>query len=192
MTDQDLKIDTSGIQTDDKHSYYNHRYEPTSYTRLEKLFDELPLDSSAAFVDYGCGKGRINFYVHHRFHCHSIGIDLNQAYYEDCIRNLATYTGGYKQRLQFHCIPAQHYVLQGFETHFYFFNPFSIEIFRKVIQSIYVSIEQHPRDCVLILYYSDDEYLYYIENETGLTLIQEIKQLEHSKDDRERFCIYRF
>ena len=192
MTDKELKIDTSGIQKDQHHSYYNHKYEPTSYEILGQLFDELPLNSSVTFVDYGCGKGRLNFYVNHRFHCHSIGIELNQSYYEDAIQNLSSYSGTHKEQIKFHCMPAQSYVLNGFETHFYFFNPFSVEIFRHVIQNIYESIEENPRECILILYYPDSDYIYYLENHTGLQFIKEIKLIGSQKDSRECFCVYKF
>lgn len=135
MTDKELKIYTNGIQNDDHHSYYNHRYEPTSYENLTLLFDQYPLTSKDGFVDFGCGKGRINFYVHDRFHCKSIGVELHEAYYEDATRNLTTYVGTQKEQISFHCMPAQSYLLDGSETCFYFFNPFSVDIFGQVIQN---------------------------------------------------------
>ena len=192
MTDKELKIATEGIQKDSHHSYYNHKYEPTSYEILEQLFDEIPLSSSDTFVDYGCGKGRLNFYVNHRFHCHSIGIELNKDYYQDAVENLHSYSGIHKEKIQFHCMLAQSYVLNGSETYFYFFNPFSVEIFRHVIQNIYDSIEEQPRDCTLILYYPDEDYIFYLENNTGLQFVKEIKLMGSQKDSRECFCIYRF
>lgn len=153
MTDKDLRINTDCMQKDSHHSYYNHRYEPTSYEIIENLFDQMSLQTTDCFVDYGCGKGRLNFYINHRFHCKSIGIELNEEFYQDALMNLQTYRGIYKDKLSFYCMPAQDYKLNGDETIFYFFNPFSVEIFSKVIHKIYDSIVENPRECFFIYHF---------------------------------------
>ncbi len=189
MTDEKLCIRTGGIQLGNNHSYFNHRYEPTSYEFLDYLFNEYQLSTNDTLVDFGCGKGRLNFYVNYRFHCNTIGIELNATYYEEAIQNLITYNGASKQKIHFKCMPAQSYTVSNTDNHFYFFNPFSIEIFRQVISNIIYSIEHTPRICNLILYYADAEYIYYLENYTLFKLVEEIK-LPHTKDDRDCFYIY--
>ncbi len=189
MNDKTLNIRTEEIQSDNKHSYYNHRYEPTSYEILDLLFNEYTLSSNDTLIDYGCGKGRLNFYVNCRFHCNAIGVELNKEYYMDAIKNLVSYTGTFKHKIEFKCVPAQEYRVRDKENYFYFFNPFSIEIFRKVISNILLSIEQAPRKCTLFLFYPDNEYLFYLDNYTTFKLLEEIK-LPHSKDERNCFAIY--
>lgn len=189
MTDKKLYIKTDGIQSDDRHTYYNHRYEPTSYEILDILFDALMLTPEDTLVDYGCGKGRLNFYVNSRFHCNTVGIELNAAYYQDALDNLNTYNGAFKHKIQFECIPAQNYIVSENENYFYFFNPFSIELFRKVIGNILTSLEDTPRKCRLILYYPDPEYTFYLQNYTIFQL-EEAITIPLSKDVRECFCIY--
>lgn len=189
MTDKKLCIKTDGIQSDDRHTYYNHRYEPTSYEILDILFDALMLTPEDTLVDYGCGKGRLNFYVNSRFHCNTVGIELNAAYYQDALDNLNTYNGAFKHKIQFECIPAQNYIVSENENYFYFFNPFSIELFRKVIGNILTSLEDIPRKCRLILYYPDPEYTFYLQNNTIFQL-EEAITIPLSKDVRECFCIY--
>ena len=89
-------------------------------------------------------------------------------------------------------MPAQSYLLKGHESCFYFFNPFSVEIFGQVIQNIYDSLEESPRECALILYYPDADYIYYIENYTGLKLHKIVKVAGNQFDPRECFYIYYF
>lgn len=175
MTDTNLCIRTDGIQSDNNHSYYNHRYEPTSYEFLDCLFNEYILSPNDTLVDFGCGKGRLNFYVNWHFHCNTIGIELNSNYYKESIRNLSTYNGSSKQKVRFKCMPAQNYIVTSADNYFYFFNPFSIEIFRRVISNILCSIERTPRKCNIILYYPDLEYLFYLENYTCFEQAEEIK-----------------
>lgn len=192
MNDKILKIETGGIQNDQHDTYFNHRYEPTDYENLDKLFDELSLTQSDCFVDFGCGKGRLNFYVHHRFQCASVGVELNETYYQIAEKNKKSYVGHAKERIQFVNVPAQNYHFIGKENYLYFFHPFSVEIFGKVIQNIYDSLCEQPRTCYLILYYPDSEYLYYIEQYTGLRLRKQIDVAGSEKDNRECFCIYEF
>ena len=192
MNDKELRIKTGGIQTDNHHSYYHHKYEPTAYEILDQLFDELPLTTNDSFVDFGCGKGRINFYVHHRFHCQSVGVELNDEYYQIALDNKSSYQDTHKEQIQFHHILAQSYLPSEKDNYFYFFNPFSVEIFGHVINNIYDSIADNPRDCTLILYYPDSDYIYYLENQTCLTFVQTIPVSGYSKDSRECFCIYKF
>ena len=79
-----LNIETSGV---DKYhtSHLYHRYEPTPYEMLNYLFEQYQLKSTDHVVDYGCGKGRLNFYIQHYFHAHVIGIELNETFYEDAM-----------------------------------------------------------------------------------------------------------
>ena len=190
MTDKQLNIKTEEVQLDNKHSYYNHRYEPTAYEILDLLFDEYTLSPNDTLVDYGCGKGRLNFYVNWRFHCNVVGVELNKEYYQDAINNLASYTATFKHKIRFEYMPAQDYMVKDTDSFFYFFNPFSIEIFSKVIRNILYSIEQSPRFCTVILFYPDFDYIYFLENYTFFERVDEIK-IPNSKDERNCFYIYR-
>ncbi|MEH6948737.1 SAM-dependent methyltransferase, partial [Bacillus sp. JJ634] len=73
-----------------------------------------------------------------------------------------------------------------------FFNPFSVQIFMKIIQNILRSVEQFPRDIELVLYYGSKDYIFFLENQTAFQLKKEIL-LEGLSDSNpyERFLIYR-
>ncbi|MDO5794123.1 MAG: methyltransferase [Turicibacter sp.] len=196
MTEKDyetlLNIETGG--TDKYHtSHLYHRYEPTPYEFLHYLFENYELKSSDHIVDYGCGKGRLNFYIHHYFHAHVTGIEMNENFYEIAMSNKANYLKKHRrsaEHLDFHCCLAEDYLIQSTNNKFYFFNPFSIQIFRKIVENILVSLEQHPRHVELILYYASDEYQYFLEHRTAFTLKQEIPLPNNKRDHRERFLIY--
>lgn len=69
---------------------YN-RLESTPYQALDKLFEFNELDSDADFVDFGCGSGRVAFYVHNRFNIPVTGIELNMETYYELKNNMASY-----------------------------------------------------------------------------------------------------
>lgn len=187
-----LNIETQG--TDKYHtSHLYHRYEPTPYEVLNLLFKHYTLKPTDHVVDYGCGKGRLNFYIHYHFQVPVTGIEMNEHFYEIALRNKASYLKKHRRgqdALHFYCGLGEEYLVQPNDNKFYFFNPFSIQIFRKIVENILVSLESHYRDIELILYYPSDDYQYFLDNRTPFILKKEISLPNTQKDHRERFLIY--
>jgi SAM-dependent methyltransferase len=198
MNDQDydelLNIETGEGQKRFYKSFHYHPYEPTPYSGLDVLFNEYELNKNDRLVDFGCGKGRLNFYVHNRFHAQVVGIEMNEIFFNKALDNLNSYKKKRKVKredITFQCCLAEEYQIHEEDNTFYFFNPFSVEIFRKVIQHILQSKEEVDRGIDLILYYSSYEYRYLLARETLFQLKQEIMipKLFH-RNPYERFLIY--
>ncbi|MCM3693893.1 methyltransferase [Neobacillus niacini] len=192
--DELLNIETEGNQRGYNKSFHYHRYEPTPYTALEKLFAEYELNSSDHIVDFGCGKGRLNFFIHYLFHSSVTGVEMNEKLYEEAIENKANYLIKAKDKgeIQFQCCLAEKYEINPLDNRFYFFNPFTIPIFWKIINNILVSVEKFKREVDVILYYPSEDYIYYLENHTLFELLKEV-QLPglYENNANERFLIYR-
>lgn len=189
-----LNIKTGGVQKGFSESLHYHRYEPTPYSALESLFADYELKQSDHIVDFGCGKGRLNFFLFHLFHVTAIGIEMNEIFYQDAIENKRRFLQKHrksKDKIYFlHC-RAEEYKIQPEDNRFYFFNPFSIQIFMKIINNILVSTEQSERDIELILYYPSEDYIFFLENQTPFTLKREIKLPGiFEQNAHERFLIY--
>jgi len=58
-----------------------HIYEPSSYSALVSLFDEIQLNPQDIVVDFGCGLGRVLFYCNQRFWCRVKGIEIDEEVY---------------------------------------------------------------------------------------------------------------
>ena len=151
MKEQDydrlLRIKTEGIREWHHQSAHYNRYEATPYMALEALFDEYRCISTDRFVDFGCGKGRFPFYIHHHFRTSVTGVEMSGQLYQEAMENLGKYMERAKRSrafLQFERILAEEYNVDSADNRFYFFNPFSIQIFQKVISNILLSVENHP------------------------------------------------
>ena len=188
--DRILNIRTAGEQKGFNASSHLHRYEATPYEALDRLFAEGGLEEGR-FVDFGCGKGRVSLYAHYRLGVPVTGIEFNEPYYIEAERN--------KQRLkskkaqdgvEFIHSKAEEYQVQPADRLFYFFNPFSVQIFMKVIGKILLSAEQFPRTITLILFYPDPDYSLYLEEKTAFILDKEIRLEGWDRDSRECFRIY--
>jgi SAM-dependent methyltransferase len=189
--DQFLHIHTEEVQTDGRDTFHCHRYEPTSYRVLHTLFEAIPLTDQDTLLDYGSGLGRLSFYTNHRFHNGAIGIELSETFHRKALHNLSQYRGIHRERLAFVHGRAEDFIIPDEVTTVYCFNPFSTDIFRKVLTNIEKSYENKPRKVTLILYYPEDNTIFYIERHTGFRLVNEIAVPELFEGDRrEKFCIY--
>ena len=190
-----FNIKTTGEQQGFYESHHYNRYEATSYFALETLFKEYPLSSNDCIVDFGCGKGRLSFYINYYYNCKITGIEMNNNYFDICINNKKNYLKNYnkeKNKIEFLNIFAEEYKISSTDNKFYFFNPFSVQIFIKVVTNIIYSVVDEYRPVDLILYYPSEDYIYYLENYTMFHLVKEIKLNEHyEQDNRERILVYR-
>lgn len=193
--DRSLGIKTIGMREWFTQSAHYNRYEASPYEALDALFDEYELGKSDVVVDFGCGKGRLTFYVHNRFHISSKGIEMNPQMYQEALENKASYMQKNKQKdgfIEFEMCLAEEYEVESTDNLFYFFNPFSVQIFSKVIDNILLSIDKKSRSVDLILYYPTMEYIEYLET-TPFVFLNEVKVPRmYAVNDNERFLIFRY
>ena len=199
MTEQDyeklLNIKTMGNQKVFYDSLHYHRYEPTSYKWLDILCKNYNFTSTDTVVDFGCGKGRLNFYLNYFFDTSVTGIEMNNYFIKLCEDNKESYLKKTKKsadNINFINCLAQDYKVNKLDNKFYFFNPFSSQIFMSVVENILDSAYENPRTIDLILYYPEDSSIYYLENHTCFELQKEIPMPDlYDMDDRHKYIIYR-
>ena len=188
MTDKELRIHTVG-RDDYKADDYHHPYEPTPYAVLERLAESGYLTKENILVDYGCGKGRVDFYLSDRLGCKTIGIEYDERIYAAAVENQRTFKG--RVQPEFVCISAEAYDIVDADS-FYFFNPFTVDILQSVIGRIIHSYYEKPRRMTLFFYYPDDEYVAYLMTKNELMFVDEIgcEDLFEGNNSRERILIF--
>jgi SAM-dependent methyltransferase len=190
-----LNIKTSGEQKIFNESMHYNRYEPTSYSALEALSKHYKFLAEDSIVDFGCGKGRLNFYINYFFDSTVTGIEMNNFFYKEALGNKKNYYKTNKNKtdnINFLNCFAEKYEINPSNNKFYFFNPFSMQIFAKVVRNILVSVEEYERKVDIILYYPSDDYIYFLETSTPFQLTNEIKvPYLYNNDPRHCFLIYR-
>ena len=187
--DRLLQIRTSG--RDDSHAdQYRYAYEPTPYCVLERLADSGYLRKGNTLLDYGCGKGRVEFFLSWQTRCRSIGIEYDERIYEKAVENQKRAAAA--GRVTFELVNAEQFQVPEEADRVYFFNPFSLEILQKVISRIIDSYYAAPREILLFFYYPSDEYISFLMTVDELTFSDEIDcgDLFQGKDSRERIIIF--
>ena len=189
-----LNIQTAGFQYGFPKLAQYHRYEPTPYEGLEQLFEQYELPRNAQLVDIGCGKGRVPIYIHYRFHIPVVGIEMDQKFFVEGENNRQQYLQRTKKRhvpITFLNMLAEDYAIGEKDNVFFFFNPFSIHIFRKIVRNILFSAEQHAREIHIILYYPAPEYMAFLQDELVVELVTEVK-LINEKNENERIVVFKW
>ena len=184
-----LNINTTGArhEKDDK----NHsRYEPTPYAVLERLAESGLIREGDVFVDYGCGKGRVSFFISYTTGCKAIGVEYDRALYAAAEKALSVFEGR-RDKVLFLYENAENYTIENASC-FYFFNPFSVKILRSVLNKIYASYYANPRKMRLFFYYALDSYVTELMNEANLQFDGEINCMDlfHNADDREKILVF--
>ena len=187
--DKLLQIKTSG-RDDSNSDQYRYPYEPTPYSVLERLANSGFIRKRDVVLDYGCGKGRVDFFLSYQVKAKSIGIEYDERIYQSALDNLKT--GISSGRTEFVLARAEGYVVPSEINRCYFFNPFSVEILRKVMSRIIDSYYENPREILLFFYYPSEEYISYLMTVDTLEFYDEIlcEDLFEGNDVRERIMIF--
>ena len=188
--DSRLNIRTSG-RDDTISDEYRYPYEPTPYCVLERLAQSGMITQGDTVLDYGCGKGRVGFFLSAQTGARTIGIEYDDRIYADAVQNRKA--AKCKEAADFVAARAEEYEVPASVTACYFFNPFSVEILHKVIARIMESYYREMREVRLFFYYPSDEYMCYLMTLDELEFYDEIDcdDLFEGNDPRERIMVFR-
>ena len=188
--DKLLKIKTTG-RDDSNSDQYRYPYEPTPYCVLERLSNSGFVRKKDVVLDYCCGKGRVEFFLSYQTKARTIGIEYDERICQSALENQkSTVIQG---KTEFVLARAEEYEVPLDVNRYYFFNPFSVEILRKVMARILDSYYTHSREILLFFYYPSEEYISYLMMVDELEFYDEIAcdDLFEGNDMRERIMIFR-
>ena len=194
MEDHEHTWDTAlGIRTagrdESQADAYHHPYEPTPYCILERLADSGLIGRDDVVLDYGCGMGRVGFFLSCRTAAKTVGIEYDSRIYDRALENRKTAL--MNEKPAFVLARAEAYGVPPEVNRCYFFNPFSEEILNKVLARILESYYENPREIFLFFYYPSDEYMASLMAVDELEFYDEIECDDLFKDDpRERIMIF--
>lgn len=187
--DKMLRIRTTG-RDDSNSDQYRYPYEPTPYVVLERLANSGYIGKKDLVIDYGCGKGRVDFFLAYQNRCRTIGIEYDERIFQRAEENQKTSVSG--GRTQFYMEAAEHYQVPSEADRCYFFHPFSVELLQKVMGRIRESYYEKQRQILLFFYYPSDAYISYLMAQEDLMFLDEIDCMDlfEGENQRERILIF--
>lgn len=187
--DKLLQIKTTG-RDDSNSDQYRYPYEPTPYSVLMRLANSGLIHKKDVVLDYGCGKGRVDFFLSYQTKAKTIGIEYEERIYQSALDNQQIAVSGAKT--EFVLAKAEEYAVPSEVNRYYFFNPFSVELLQKVMARIIESYYENPREVLLFFYYPSEEYISHLMTVDELEFYDEIdcSDLFGTNDTRERIMIF--
>ena len=181
-----FSIQTEGID-ESLEDYHHNRYEATPYEVLERLLDSHYITKNHILLDFGCGKGRVCLFLQNYTNCTAIGLDYNEKLIEIANKNKKIMNSNCSF---VHCDATSYHITT--EDCFFFFNPFSEDILRSVLNNIFTSYYDNPRKIKLFFYYPEMDTLAYLMGLDELLCIDEIdcKDLFENYDERENIFVF--
>lgn len=188
--DKFLKIKTNG-RDDTQSNFVNFPYEPTPYCILQALANSGYITKRDKIIDYGCGKGRVDFFLAYSTKAKMIGVEYDERLYNRALDNHFRAISSNRVEIV-HC-NAKDYLIDDDVTAAYFFNPFSIEILSYVINNIREAKKRTNKEYKLFFYYISKEYLEFIKENNDIILLENIDCMDlfNNKDKREYIAIYK-
>lgn len=188
--DKHLKIKTNG-RDDSNSNFTNYPYEATPYVVLQTLSNSGYVKKGEKIIDYGCGKGRVSFYLAYANKTNMIGVEYDQRLYNSALENKKRALSS--NRVEFVYSNASDYKIDHDVTGAYFFNPFSIQVLKDVLNNLRESKKIDEREIKLFFYYPSKEYLNLLDNEIDIIHVEDIDCMDlfNTNDKREIIAIYK-
>lgn len=185
IQDRRLGIRTTGRDYSQLSSQY-YGYDATPYPALRRLARSGWVGPDDTLVDYGCGRGRVGIYPHEHTGCRVIGVDRDERRVREAQANLERYGshGGDPTGVRFVCADAERFDPRE-ATCLYFFNPFSPQVFRGVVNRIANARRTTGRAMRVLFYYTTDEYLAYFPGDDRLVPVGVVDCRTPRRWDRE-------
>ena len=187
--DKLLKIKTSG-RDDTKSDCFRYPYEPTPYAVLERLANSGFIRKQDVVLDYGCGKGRVDFFLAYQTRAHCVGVEYDERIIAVARENgNAAVSAG---RVEILLGNAETFPVPQNINRIFFFNPFSVEILQKAMARILESYYETSRELLLFFYFPSTEYISYLMTVDELSFYDEIdcSDLFEENKDREKIVIF--
>ena len=152
-----LELNGLTIESDNLKRAGLGRYEPTRVLYLRKLFHNIKsmIPTHGAFVDLGCGKGRVLLIASEFGFAKVRGVEFAHELCEIALKNCAVYRDKTELGTEFRIIEsdAAGYAINNDENVFFMYNPFDDVVMNKVLDNIAASLEMQPRRIWIIYNY---------------------------------------
>lgn len=165
-------IATGGIKKSENKLHFH--YQGAGYKTLLDVFAILPAElREKRVIDYGSGKGRALFCAEYSGFNLLTGVELNKELNDAAKANLKTYQLRRKEStFDFVNDDAVNFPIPPDSSVFYFFNPFSEIIMKKVLKNILIHALQQKR--VIFVIYLNPQYKSLWE-QSGFSMYKTIK-----------------
>jgi SAM-dependent methyltransferase len=146
-TDTSRWIDVAGSGAGGSNVIHAVGYSPTRAREFRNVLSTLSGPRSGAFVDFGCGKGRVLLLASEFGFSRVVGVEFSGLLCEIARANVAGYRRRRSGGAPIMVIEgdAAEYKFMDDETVLFFFNPFDAVVLAAVLDGVVASVHRRPR-----------------------------------------------
>lgn len=147
------KVWLEGLNLKSENKSKGYRYVPTEPYSFKKLIRKMNFNKKDKLVDFGSGNGRVLILAALSGFQNVIGVEFSKELCEianNNIKSLVQKNIINENQIEIIECDATKYQINEEETFFYFFHPFTIDLFKIVLYNIADSYFQNKRRIVLI------------------------------------------
>jgi SAM-dependent methyltransferase len=161
LQERRLGIQTGGLVSPDELGHDSPElleYTPTSYHALQDCLARVRFRTGEdAFLDYGCGLGRVIIFAATKPFSRAVGVEISTALAEKARENIEQARGRLKCEVTVDVSDARTYQVPDDVTVIHFFNPFIGDTLAQAVGNIRESLRRRPRE-LTILYASPGRF----------------------------------
>lgn len=166
--DRQFGVNTAGIiepadlDITNRQKDVGHRYEPTPVLAIQAMLDNLTLPHREySFIDFGSGKGRLLLLAARYPWQHVFGVEFSQRLHEIAKTNIAKWQDPRQQctRIESILADARDFPLPHSPLVLFFFTPFTLPVFKHVVDNIKQSLCEYPRPMQILYYGSRPDFV---------------------------------
>ena len=164
----------SGLTIRSDNAKHGVWYHPSHPRLVFRLLDGLSIDYRAyMFIDLGSGKGRTLLIASEYPFRRIVGVEFAEELHKAAVRNVRDYRGRTQRCTDIECLhlDATDFEIPPIPTVFYLANPFRPPVLVPVLHNIEKSLDEVPRDVLLI--YVTPFHGELIERETRMRQVDE-------------------
>jgi hypothetical protein len=146
-------VETCGITLQKSGGIGCVQYAATHPRTISAMLRDLDIrHQEFVFIDIGSGKGRVLLGASEYPFKRVSGIEIDQSLHEIAMRNITQYRSATKRcpDVESVCCDATEYEFPPEPTVLYLFNPFGPEVADRVFENLAKSLNEHPREIILI------------------------------------------
>lgn len=136
-----------------EHERFGTSYHPTTVSALKRIFARLRIDyPNYQFIEFGAGKGRVVLWAARLPFARVVGVEYSDILCEAATRNVAQVAGReeFKAPIEIRCVDAAEFAIPRTPCVFYFYNPFTNDVARKVFDNIAAARAGAPRRDIVV------------------------------------------
>lgn len=148
-------VEAEDIRTDSLHKQDGHKYGPLQIPFFWRVFGTGgPVLDRNCYVDFGCGKGRTLILAALCGFARVIGVEYSRDLCDQCNHNIEKFRSraGTSARFEVVHADAADYVIPEDASTLVFYDPFSLAVFRNVVQNIETSLRRAPRPLYIVFF----------------------------------------